>query len=56
MLQKNLQLLMECVDDMSQDSNKYFNYQRQLAKQQQAKQQYQHKRVCGLIISKFLLL
>ncbi len=38
---------MDCVDDLSQDANKYFNYQRQAAKQNQAKQQYIQKRVCG---------
>jgi len=43
-LEKNLQLLMECVDELSQDANKYFNYQRQFAKQKQAKQQHMQKR------------
>jgi len=37
---------MDSVDDLSQETNKYFNYQRSLAKQQQAKQQYLQKRVC----------
>ncbi len=36
---------MECVDDLSQDSNKFFNWQRQTAKQQHAKQQVLQKRV-----------
>lgn len=45
-LEKNLKLLMECVDDLSQDANKFFNYQRQHAKQQHAKQQVLAKRVC----------
>ena len=36
---------MDSVDDLSQETNKFFNYQRSLAKQQQAKQQYQQKRV-----------
>ena len=44
-LEKNLRLLMDSVDDLSQETNKFFNYQRSLAKQQQAKQQYQQKRV-----------
>ena len=44
-LEKNLRLLMECVDEMSQDANRYFSFQRQLAKQNQAKTQYQQKRV-----------
>merc|ERR1712018_293134 len=43
-LEKNLRLLMECVDEMSQDANRYFSFQRQLAKQKQAKQQYEQKR------------
>ena len=36
---------MECVDDLSQDANKFFNYQRQYAKQQHAKTQVLQKRV-----------
>ena len=43
-LEKNLRLLMDSVDDLSQETNKFFNYQRSLAKQQQAKQQYLQKR------------
>ena len=45
-LEKNLRLVMECVDELTQDSNKYFNYQRQAAKQTMAKTQYTQKRVC----------
>lgn len=44
-LEKNTRLLMDCVDDLTQETNKFFNYQRQLAKQQQAKQQFLQKRV-----------
>lgn len=43
-LEKNLRLLMECVDEMSQDANRYVNFQRQNAKQTQAKEQYLAKR------------
>ncbi|XP_064624831.1 eukaryotic translation initiation factor 3 subunit H-like [Lineus longissimus] len=43
-LEKKTKLLMGCVDDLSQDCNKYFNFQRQAAKQNQAKQQYLMKR------------
>jgi translation initiation factor 3 subunit H len=43
-LEKDLKLLLEAVDDISQDSNKFFNYQRQLSRQQQAKQQFLAKR------------
>ena len=50
-LEKNLRLLMECVDDLSQDANKYFNYQRQVSKQNQAKMQYMQKRVSSYLIS-----
>ena len=46
-----MQQLMQCVDDLSQDTNKYFNYQRQVAKQQQSKQQFVQKRVSGHCIS-----
>ena len=44
-LEKNVKSLMESVDEMSQDANKFFNYQRQLIRQQQAKQQFTAKRV-----------
>jgi translation initiation factor 3 subunit H len=44
MLEKNVKSLIESVDEMSQDANKFFNYQRQLIRQQQAKQQFQAKR------------
>ena len=48
-LEKNLRLLMDCVDELAQDSNKHFNYQRQVAKQQQSKQQYTLKRVLYIL-------
>ncbi len=44
-LEKSLKLLMECVDDLSQDANKFFNYQRTHAKYQHGKQQALQKRV-----------
>ena len=44
-LEKNLRLLMESVDEVSMDANKFVNYLRQYQKQQQAKQDYQRKRV-----------
>jgi len=43
-LEKNLRLMIESVDDFTQDTNKFFNYQRQLAKQQQSIAQYTQKR------------
>lgn len=45
MLEKNLRQLMECVDDVAMDTNKYLNFQRNNFKQQQMKQQYLMKRV-----------
>ncbi|ESP05307.1 hypothetical protein LOTGIDRAFT_181127 [Lottia gigantea] len=44
MLQKNLRQLMECVDATTMDINKYINCQRQIMRQQQAKQQHIQKR------------
>ncbi|KAK7101227.1 eukaryotic translation initiation factor 3 subunit H-B-like [Littorina saxatilis] len=43
-LEKNLRQLMECVDDVAMDTNKYLNFMRQNFRQQQAKQQYLQKR------------
>ena len=42
--------MMECVDDLSQDTNKYMNFQRQTAKQEMNKKQYLLKRVSSLNI------
>ncbi|XP_011796483.1 PREDICTED: eukaryotic translation initiation factor 3 subunit H isoform X3 [Colobus angolensis palliatus] len=43
-LGKNLQLLMDRVDEMSQDIVKYNTYMRNTSKQQQQKHQYQQRR------------
>ncbi|ELW48056.1 Eukaryotic translation initiation factor 3 subunit H [Tupaia chinensis] len=43
-LRKNLQLLMDRVDEMSQDIVKYNTYTRNISKQQQQKHQYQPRR------------
>uniref|UniRef100_A0A8C2M6R2 Eukaryotic translation initiation factor 3 subunit H n=1 Tax=Cricetulus griseus TaxID=10029 RepID=A0A8C2M6R2_CRIGR len=43
-LGKNLQLLMDRVDEMSQDIIKYNTYMRNTSKQQQQKHQYQQRR------------
>ncbi|GFU90775.1 eukaryotic translation initiation factor 3 subunit H [Trichonephila clavipes] len=43
-LEKSLQAMMECVDTVSQETNKLTNHQRQVIKQQQAKNQYLQKR------------
>ena len=37
--------MMECIDTVSQETNKLINHQRQVIKQQQAKNQYLQKRV-----------
>ena len=39
-----MKLMMECVDEFSQEMHRYINYQRQTAKQQVSKTQYQLKR------------
>ncbi|KAL4235568.1 Eukaryotic translation initiation factor 3 subunit H [Mactra antiquata] len=44
MLEKNLRLLMESVDEVAIDANKFVNYQRQYQKQNLAKTQYLQKR------------
>ncbi|KAJ8033941.1 Eukaryotic translation initiation factor 3 subunit H [Holothuria leucospilota] len=44
LLEKNVELLMDQVDDLNQDINKYVNYQRQINKLITAKQQYLYKR------------
>lgn len=41
---------MDCVDELTQETNKMVNFHRQVAKQQQAKQQYIQKRVKSQII------
>ena len=52
MLEKNLELLMDYVDDLAQETNKYMNYQRAMTKLQQNKQQYTYKRVSFRMSSK----
>ncbi|KAH7972866.1 hypothetical protein HPB52_018165 [Rhipicephalus sanguineus] len=42
--EKNLQAMMMCVDALNQETNKFINYQRQVMRQQQQKQQYLQKR------------
>jgi len=43
-LEKNMRQLMDCVDEVSMDTNKYLNWQRNNFRQSQAKQQYIMKR------------
>ena len=49
MLEKNLRQLMDCVDDVAMDANRYLNFQRQFQKQKIQKQQFVTKRVCWWI-------
>ena len=44
-LQKNMQLLMDNVDTLQQDLYRLLGYEKNLAKQQQAKQQFLQRRV-----------
>lgn len=43
-LGKNIQLLMDCVDELSNETQKYTYYQRSLGRQQQQQQQYLTRR------------
>ncbi|CAH1775207.1 unnamed protein product [Owenia fusiformis] len=43
-LEKEMALMMKCVDELSQDANKFTNFQRQVQKQKHAKEQYLMKR------------
>lgn len=45
MLEKNLRQLMDCVDEVAMDANRFLNYQRQYNKQSVQKQQFLLKRV-----------
>ncbi|CAG2234240.1 EIF3H [Mytilus edulis] len=44
MLEKNLRQLMDCVDEVAMDANRFLNYQRQYNKQSVQKQQFLTKR------------
>lgn len=45
-MEKHLRLMMTCVDELTQDANKFSNYMRQAARQKQLQQQ---KRVTDII-------
>ena len=45
-----MQLLMETVDELGQDAQKFHNYQRNTARQQQQKDAYLMKRVLKYLI------
>ena len=47
-LEKNVQMLIDCVDSLNQDINKYYNFQRSQLKQSQSKQIHIAKRVCSI--------
>lgn len=51
MLEKNLRQLIECVDDVAADTNKYLTFQKLYQRQQQSKQQHIHKRVRYIFLS-----
>lgn len=48
-LDRQLRCLMENVDDLSQEANKFNNFQRQNAKQLQDKHKFMQKRVSVLL-------
>ena len=51
LLMKNMQLLMTSVDSLQQDTYRLLGYEKSLAKQQQAKQQFLLRRVsCEIVI------
>ena len=47
-LEKNVRLLMESVDELCQDANKFNNHLRNVARQQQQKDAYIQRRVNSL--------
>jgi len=49
-MENYLRLLMDTVDDLSQDTNKYHSYQKLCAKQQQSKDAQLTKRVSSGVI------
>ena len=48
-LEKNVRLLMEGVDELCQDANKFNNHLRNVARQQQQKEAYTQRRVKSII-------
>ena len=50
LLMKNMQLLMTSVDSLQQDTYRLLGYEKSLAKQQQAKQQFLLRRVSREIV------
>ena len=50
-LEKNVRLLMESVDELCQDANKFNNHLRNVARQQQQKDAYTQRRVSSLFRS-----
>jgi len=50
-MENYLRLLMETVDDLSQDTSKFLNYQKLYGKQQAAKQAQLAKRVSVISLS-----
>ena len=48
LLMKNMQLLMTSVDSLQQDTYRLLGYEKNVAKQIQAKQQFLQRRVCNM--------
>ena len=49
-LEKNVRLLMEGVDELCQDANKFNNHLRNVARQQQQKEAYTQRRVKSISV------
>ena len=55
-MEKNLRLMMDSVDELVQDTNKFYNYQRQSAKHELNKKQFLAKRASLHCHNKCLIL
>lgn len=55
-IEKNVQLLMETVDELGQDTQKFHNYQRNSARLQQQKDSYLMKRVSVEAMQKLIVI
>jgi translation initiation factor 3 subunit H len=54
-LEKNLEFLNECLDDLATEQNKFQYYQRTIAKQQAQQNAWLQKRVCLFSVILFIL-
>lgn len=46
-IEKKLEFVMDCADELTQEQTKYIYHMRNNARQEQQKQQFLAKRVCG---------